>query len=99
MVALLVIAPLVWLTMLEVGYVLAYSACADGTNNWLHKTNVALAGISVAAAGTGWWTYRRFQSAGPPVGFLAALAFLVAGLTLIVVIASAIPAFILHPCD
>jgi hypothetical protein len=99
LVALMVTAPVVWLTMLEVGYVLAYQSCADRTNAWIHKPNAVLGVVAFACAAGAWWLYRRYKSARPPVGFLAGVALLLTALIAIVVIASAIPAFILDPCD
>jgi hypothetical protein len=99
LIALVIIAPIVWLTMLEVGYVLAYQACADRTSAWIHKPNVAFTVIAIACAAGGWWLHGRWKNAPAPIGFLAGMALLVTGLIVIVVIASAIPPLILHPCD
>jgi cytochrome bd-type quinol oxidase subunit 2 len=99
LVALAVGPPIVWLMMVEVGYVAAYGACADRTNGWVHKPNVVFIVLSIGCAGVAWWLHRKLRSNPAPVGFLAGLALLMAGLTAIVVIASAIPALILHPCD
>jgi hypothetical protein len=99
LVALTILAPVVWLTMLEVGYVLAYRSCADKTTWWIHKPNVVFTAIVLAGVGLAWWLYRRYTTAAAPVAFLAGMALLVSGLIAIVTIASAIPALILHPCD
>lgn len=99
LVTLMVIAPLVWLTMLEVAYVLAYPACADATNSWIHKPNVAFTVVSIGCALLGVWLHNRSMRAGKPIAFLSSLAMWIAALTLLVVLAMLIPPLILHPCD
>jgi len=99
LVALIVVAPITWLTMLEVDYVLAYAACADSTNGWIHKANTVFTTLLAAAVLSGWWLRRRFTAFPPPVGFLANVALMIAGLTLLVVMATIVPALLLHPCD
>jgi hypothetical protein len=99
LVALVVLAPAVWLTMIETGYVLAYQSCAERSNWWIHKPNLIFLAITMGAAAAAWWLYRRYRTALAPIGFLAGMALLVSGLIAIVAIATAIPPLILHPCD
>jgi hypothetical protein len=97
--ALLVGAPLAWLVLLQAGYVLAYQACDDRSSVSLH---LLVAGGTAAAFLLTWaaWRVDRHSEHSPrPVGFLAASAFRLTALMLLVIAASAVAPFILHPCD
>jgi hypothetical protein len=92
-------APVLWLTLLETGYVLAYQACADRANTWVHVSEaVALAATAVLTF-VAWGKYGPSQTRSKPIGFLGGTALLLTLLMLIVVVASGIGPIIFHPCD
>ena len=92
-------APLIWLTALQTGYVLAYQACDSQSRYWVTvPTAIAVA----AAAGTlliAFAAQRRSRKSLEPQPLLAALGFGLAGLMVLVLIASLIAPLILNPCD
>jgi hypothetical protein len=93
-------APMVWLVLLETNYALAYAACADRSNAWLHVPSaIALvATAAIAAIAVVVWHRARGEERAP-LGFLALVSLMSAGLFLVVIFATVIPPFILHPCD
>jgi hypothetical protein len=93
-------APMVWLVLLETNYALAYAACADRSNAWLHvPSGIALvATAAIGAIAVILWHGVRGEGRAP-LGFLALVSLMSAGLFLIVILATVIPPFILHPCD
>ena len=95
----LVGAPLIWLTALQTGYVLAYQACDSQSRYWVTvPTAIALA----ATAGTLLISYsakRRAARALEPQPLLADLGFGLAAMMVIVLIASLIAPLMLRPCD
>jgi hypothetical protein len=97
--AVIVGAPLLWLTLLEANYVLAYQACADGTNAWLHGPDFAALALGAGAVAAAVRAHAWSRDRPLPRGFLGAVAAGLSALILIVLIASAIAPFILHPCD
>jgi len=103
----LLAGPVAWLVQLELSYLLVPWACARGGQVVLHL--VALAMLAVAAAGLG-FAWRAGLAARRVVGGARAPGFevrrFVAGcgvglslLFLLVIVASAIPNFILRACD
>jgi hypothetical protein len=93
-------APMVWLVLLETNYALAYAACADRSNAWLHvPSGIALVATAAIAAAAFILWQRLGGDWRPPMGFLAIISLMTAGLFLVVVLATVIPPFILHPCD
>ena len=92
-------APLIWLSALQTGYVLAYQACDDRSNSWvLVPTGIAIviAGMIAAVVLGG---HRRANGERVPLPFVGRLAIGMAGLMVIVLMASAIAPVLLHPCD
>lgn len=92
-------APLLWLTALQTGYVLAYQACDSQSRYWVSiPTALALA----ATAGTlliAFRGQRRAREAQPPQPMLARLGAGLAALMVIVLAASLIAPLVLRPCD
>ena len=92
-------APLIWLAALQAGYVLAYQACDSQSRDWV--TVPTLAAIA-AAAGTlivSLAATRRAKKTFEPQPLLAKLGVGLAGLMVIVLIASVIAPLMLRPCD
>jgi hypothetical protein len=93
-------APLVWLVLLETNYALAYAACADRSNAWLHVPSGIAVVATAAIAATAVVLWQRVRGEGrAPLGFLALISLMSAGLFVILILATVIPPFILHPCD
>ena len=95
----LLAAPLVVLNLLQTNYVLAYQACADRSNSWLHVPSATAVVLSVALVALAWTGWVGATRARRPLEFLGASSLMLALLMLIVVVAMAIPPMILHPCD
>ncbi len=100
----LLAGPVAWLVQLQVSYMLVPWACARGGQVVLHL--VALAMLAVAAAGLGlaWRAARRVVGGGGAPGsevrrFVAGCGVGLSLLFLLVIVASAIPNFILRACD
>ena len=95
----LVGAPMIWLTALQTGYVLAYQACDSQSRYWVTvPTAIALA----ATAGTLLITFvgkRRAAGSLAPQPLLAYLGFGLAAMMVIVLVASLIAPLMLRPCD
>jgi hypothetical protein len=90
--------PLTWLILLQTDYALAYPACADRSNVWL----LVPAGIAIVAAvilaAASWRWYRRPDD--PPArALLGAVGVAMSVGFLVLILATAIPPLILHPCD
>ena len=103
----LLAGPVAWLVQLQVSYMLVPWVCARGGQVVLHL--VALAMVAVAAAGLGLaWraalAARRVVGGGGAPGsevrrFVAGCGVGLSLLFLLVIVASAIPNFILRACD
>jgi uncharacterized membrane protein len=90
--------PLLVLALLQTNYVLAYQACADRSNAWLNVPSV-IALLGCAGAIAAGWIGRRRSHTRRPLDFLSTVAVLTAVMSLILIVALAIPPLILHPCD
>lgn len=91
-------APVLWLVMLETGYLVSHWSCGTGIG-WPSHLVVGVAAIVLVAA---LWAMPRANASGHDTSaarLLAAMAFWLTAGFLLVVLASSIPAFILHPCD
>lgn len=91
--------PLVWLTTLQAGYVLAYQACDDRSNSWVLVPTLAAAATTALIAIISIRSHRRASEERIPFPFVGWLALGMASLMVIVLAASAIAPMILHPCD
>lgn len=92
-------APVLWLTALQTGYVLAYQACDTRSKSWVTVPTFAaialLAGLSLVA----WLAHRRAASDRLPLPALGWVSVGIAVLMVIVMIASAIAPVVLQACD
>jgi hypothetical protein len=102
--------PLLWLTLLETNYVLAYEACGD-REKWFLYLAVAVSILIGAAAGIAAW------KSGPPADdqdrsdpwtlrtreirarWMSAAAVACTAWFLVVMLAMAVPAIVLRTCD
>jgi hypothetical protein len=111
--------PLLWLTLLQVNYVLAYPTCAERSNAWIYFASAIATVVTLSvlyAARSSWhkeppelrageaslFEQREPDGRDPATAsrfFLALFAVLMAVLFMIVVIGTAVPPVILHPCD
>jgi cytochrome bd-type quinol oxidase subunit 2 len=95
----IVATPLLWLATLQTGYVLAYQSCDSRSRTWV--TTPVLAGlvvvavIAVAAVGA----HRRARKKRLPMPLLGWMAVSMSMLMVLVLAASTIAPFVLHPCD
>ena len=106
--AAIVVGPLAWLVFLEAEYALVPWACdrAGGHRGVLYVVAVVMLAATLAAGALGW---RQWNAAGrrpadepPPVGRAAFMALTGLGISLLfalAIVASAIPLFLLKPCD
>ena len=92
-------APLLVLVLLQANYVLAYQACADRSNTWLNVPSVVALLAGVLAVGLGWAGCLGAAGAPRPLYFLSKIALLLAVLSLILLVALALPPLMLRPCD
>ena len=92
-------APLIWLTALQTGYVLAYQACDSESRSWVTiPTAIALA-ATVATLLIAFYGSRRAKKSLQPQPLLAQVGFGVAGMMVLVMVASLIAPLLLRPCD
>ena len=104
--------PLLFLTLLEVDYVLAYVAC-ETQQSWFFHVAAAVAVLLTGTAGLLAWKARlpldadRAELSGPPavsvpftrVYWMAAFAALSSVWFIIAMLALAVPPIVLHPCQ
>jgi hypothetical protein len=101
--------PIVWLTLLEVNYLLTYVACEHRHEWYLHVATFA-AIVLVALSGLGAWRARttgttetetldQDETTELRARFLAYTGVLSAAFFLIVILAAEIPMLVLHPCQ
>lgn len=91
-------APLVWLTALQTGYVLAYQACDSQSRWWVAAPTVAFLAITVLALAAAYTGQRRARHASRSQVLLANVGVGVAAFMVLVVAASLTP-LLLRPCD
>jgi hypothetical protein len=95
-IAIVVGAPLLWLLMLETGYVLSHWSCGSGVKWPLHAVT---GGTAVLLSGVLWMMPRRSGPDGDSAhSFLATLALWMTIGFIVVVVASAIQPLIIQPC-
>jgi Ni/Fe-hydrogenase subunit HybB-like protein len=92
-------APLVWLTALQTGYVLAYQACDDRSVSWVVVPTLIAVTLAGGLAAVSIRARRRSRGDRAPMPLLGWMALLMSVLMFIVLGASAIGPFILRPCD
>jgi hypothetical protein len=92
-------APLVWLTMLQTGYVLAYQACDDRSNSWVLVPALSALALAITLAAISARATLRANRERIPLPFVGHLAIGMSALMVIVLAASAIAPILLRPCD
>ena len=92
-------APLVWLTALQTGYVLAYQACDEASRIWVTVPTAVATVIAIAACGVAAISQMRSARAHAPTPLLARVGVGVAATIVTVMIASLIAPMLLQPCD
>ena len=95
----IIAAPLLWLTALQTGYVLAYQACDERSTAWVIVPTLAAIAMLVAVTAVAWRGHQRAKSGRLPLPMLGVLAVSMAALMVVVMIASVIPPAMLQPCD
>ena len=102
----LLLAPAACLLNLELGYMLVHPACLQNSRVSLH----VLHALMVLLALGGWWAAHRGRAlASRPGGtpadvegrsrFMGPLGMWTSELFVLVILAQAVPAFVLHPCQ
>lgn len=92
-------APLIWLTALQTGYVLAYQACDAASRSWVTVPTAVATVMVVTALGIAAVSQIRSARANAPTALLARVGVGVAATIVIVMIASLIAPILLQPCD
>ncbi len=92
-------APVLWLAALQAGYTLAYQACDERSTSWVGVPTFTVAGLIAVIAIACSTGHRRAANDRMPMPFLGELAVGLAGLMVIVMIASALAPVMLQPCD
>lgn len=95
--------PLAWSAHLLGSYPLVPLACRTGSTAPLIILTLCTAAIALAAAGTGWWAYRRAPG-GEDTGrsrpaFMALAGLLLALLFTFAVVLEGLPALLQDPCS
>jgi hypothetical protein len=89
-------APLLWLVMLETGYLLSHWACGTGMKWPLH---LVTGGTAALLAGVLWMMPRRSDDgADSLLNFLSTMALWMTVGFILIVVASAIQPIIIEPC-
>ena len=102
----LLLAPAACLLNLELGYMLVHPACLQNSRISLH----VLHALMVLLALGGWWAAHRGRAlesipgGTPPdiearAQFMGTLGMWTSGLFVLVILAQAVPTFVLHPCQ
>jgi hypothetical protein len=97
--AVLIGTPLVALGVLQTNYTLAYWACADRSNAWLHWPNAAALAAAAVLGVVGWRTMTGVRDRAMPREFLSVVALLLWAMCALLLIAFVVPPLLLHPCD
>jgi hypothetical protein len=92
-------APLIWLTAVQTGYVLAYQACDDESRSWVVVPTVVAIAAAAATFVVSLYAKRRAMKTLEPQPLLAKLGLGLAALMVIVLIASLVAPLMLRPCD
>jgi hypothetical protein len=97
-----------WAMQLQANYALVPHACNSGDMKWIYFTSVLFLLLALSAVGVGWHNYRRARAKVPTSAseaeasrgsFMGMVGMLTSGLFSLIIIAHAIPTFILDPCD
>ena len=100
------IAPLAWAADLVISYALVQHACSTGHHYLLHVVSVVCFVIALAGAVLSWRQYQHVSQGNDEGGsafdrshFLALLGIATSVWFVVVIVASAVPRWILSPCD
>jgi hypothetical protein len=102
----LLVAPVIFGADLLIRYALVHHVCSTGQHFWLHLVSaLSLLGVLVAAFFA--WRQYTLMGAGSDEGgspldranFVSLMAVLLDLGTALLIIANAVPAFLLNPCD
>jgi hypothetical protein len=91
--------PLLWLTALQTGYVLAYQACDARSTAWVVVPTLGATAIVVGLTAVAWRGHQRAKHGRLPLPMMGVIAVGMAVLMVVVMIASAIAPIMLNPCD
>jgi hypothetical protein len=102
----LLVAPVAWLTQMQVAYMVVTLDCSAGTAP-LHVTTVVALVAAAAGGYVAWLEWRRAGPAWPGEGagavsrsrFMAALGLLTSAMFFVVILAQGVATFILDPCQ
>jgi hypothetical protein len=103
----LLAGPLAWLLDLEVSYALASQACPDDHLSWLRLVPAAALALVAAGLVSAGVCFRRLRTHADEEGgrpddrayFMAVSGLVMSALFALVILAGAIPRFLLGPCD
>ncbi len=99
--------PVTWAVDLVTSYALVKWACGSHGTWLLHLVSVAALAILGGGAAAAWWCHVRLRDEATLEGgrstdrsrFMALLGLVMNGLFLLVLVANAIPRFVLSPCQ
>jgi hypothetical protein len=91
--------PLLWLTALQTGYVLAYQACDARSTLWVTAPTFGAIGLIAVLTLIAVRGHRRASGGRLPLPLLGVMAVGISVMILIVMAASAIAPVMLRPCD
>jgi small-conductance mechanosensitive channel len=97
--------PVIWFADQQVAYWLVYHSCHTQSLFWLYLETVVAVVLAAACAWVAWRTLAWFPAADASGAqpddrshFLSLVGLGLSGLATLVIIAAALPRFILHPC-
>jgi hypothetical protein len=92
-------APLLWLTALQTGYVLAYQECDTRSPLWVRGPTFGAVVLLACLAAVSWRSHARAREEPLPMPLLGWIAVGMSVLILIVMSVTSIAPVVLHPCD
>jgi len=92
-------APLIWLTALQTGYMLAYQACDSQSRYWVTVPTAIALGATAATLLISFLATRRAKKMLEPQPLLAWVGLGLAAMMVIVLAASMVAPLLLRPCD
>jgi hypothetical protein len=103
----ILLGPIAWAIDFVLGYAVVHHECSTGAMRWLYVSSVIAVLVSLFAAYLGWDCNRRLprevpEDAGTVLGRSRAMALAGIGMGLwfaVIIIAEAVPRFLLSPCD
>jgi hypothetical protein len=103
----ILLGPIAWAIDFVLGYAVVHHECSTGAMRWLHVSSVVAVLVSLWAAYLGWDCKRRLPEdvplhGGTTLARSRAMAIAAIGMGLwftVIIIAGAVPRFLLSPCD